>query len=121
MPSTFRSSTRRMWNRLVQPPGASSSRSPLVMAIEQRPEIIIARHTRPAARGVPPSDVPGGKCLGIAKGTFEAPDTNDSNHASSIRFGVVCDRRPESRTKDRARAQVAVAAFSVTVMAIEIQ
>jgi prevent-host-death family protein len=59
---------------------AKSSLSLLVEAIEQgeEREIVIARNGRPVAKLVPIDTVPVGKCVGVARGKFEVPDTIDA-------------------------------------------
>ena len=67
---------------------AKSSLSRLVVAIEQgkEREIIIARNGRPAAKLVPISELPSGQRIGVAKGVFEIPDTNDAGKSEIARF-----------------------------------
>lgn len=64
---------------------AKSSLSKLVEAIEQgrEPEIIIARHGRPAAKLVRINTVYSDKRIGVAKGLFEVPDNID-NHNDEV-------------------------------------
>jgi len=62
---------------------AKSTLSRLVSAIEQGevPEIIIARHGRPAARLVPVQAAPPvQQRIGIAKGMFVVPDNIDAHN-----------------------------------------
>ena len=72
---------------------AKSTLSKLVDAVERgfEPEIIIARHGRPAAKLVPVVDSKGhqGKRLGVAKGQFVVPESIDESGAEAARlFGV---------------------------------
>lgn len=71
---------------------AKSTLSKLVDAVERgfEPEIIIARHGRPAARLVPvTAHVCQGTRLGIAKGQFVVPGSIDESSAEAARlFGV---------------------------------
>ncbi len=67
---------------------AKSTLSRLVDAIEQgrEQEIIIARNGRPAAKLVPIGATKAGLRLGIAKGSFEVPDTIDANNDAVARL-----------------------------------
>ena len=67
---------------------AKSTLSRLVDDIEQgrEQEIIIARNGRPAAKLVPISAVRAGQRLGIAKGSFDVPDTIDANNDAVARL-----------------------------------
>lgn len=71
---------------------AKSNLSKLVDAVERglEPEIIIARHGRPAARLVPlvqPART--GQRLGVAKGHFIVPDSIEASALEAARlFGV---------------------------------
>lgn len=61
---------------------AKTSLSRSVEAIEQgeEREIVIARNGRPAAELVPMDSASAGKRIGVAKGLFVMPDTNDAQN-----------------------------------------
>lgn len=67
---------------------AKSTLSRLVEAIEQgqEREIVIARNGKPAARLVPIDAVPSGRRIGVAKGSFEVPETIDTHNAEVARL-----------------------------------
>ena len=71
---------------------AKSTLSKLVDAVERglEPEIMIARHGRPAAKLVPVhANLRPGTRLGVAKGQFLMPDSIDESGAEAARlFGV---------------------------------
>jgi prevent-host-death family protein len=71
---------------------AKSTLSKLVDAVERglEPEIVIARHGRPAARLLPVNaHTRQGTRLGVAKGQFVVPDSIDESNAEAARlFGV---------------------------------
>jgi len=71
---------------------AKSSLSKLVDAVERglEPQIVIARHGRPAALLVPITSVaPLGQRLGVAKGQFVVPESIDLSGPEAARlFGL---------------------------------